>query len=613
MVAAILLISFTGCQEKDHLIFNQDQVIPVSLNDVVLLSGPFLDARNRDMAYLKSLDPDRLVASFRQTAGLPSKADNYKGWESSELRGHFTGHYLSASSMMFAATGDTALKDNVEYLVKELRICQEKNGGGYISAFPIEFIDRVEAGKPVWAPYYTIHKILAGLVDSYTLCGDTLALQIACDLADWIKKRCDSLTREQMQFMLEKTEQGGMNEVLYRLWALTSKVKYKELAEKFYEDAYFIPLSKFRDQLKGQHVNSFIPNVIGLALGYELTGDPKMKQITEFFWKTVTESRSFVTGGTSNGEIWGSDNYHMHSELGPSSHETCCTYNMLKLTRYLWLRNQDPAFSDFYERALWNGILPTQHPVTGMTMYYVPMAPGYYKTFGTPENSFWCCTGTGIENFAKTGGCIYFVGRNKVYVDQYIASEMTVDSAGFGLNMTTGFPESESIQLEFTIERPSEFELYLRIPGWIADNPEISLNGKKLECSAGPSSYFILDRKWRTGDVVRMRLPMDLYFECLPDSPDTCAILYGPVVLAGKLGNSDLTDKKQYGHYGPYNDQPVAVPDLKRNGSPEKTILKAGNEKLLFKTVCFNGDSVEMIPFYRLFDERYTIYWSFRR
>lgn len=609
IICAVFLAAMTGCSEKSVNEFSFGNPNITGINHVRLLAGPFDDAQKRDLQYLKSLNPDRLLATFRLTAGLEPKAEGYKGWEERELRGHFTGHYLSACSMMWAATGDTAMLTRVRYITRELKLCQDANNDGYLSAFPREFIDRVETIKQVWAPYYTIHKILAGLIDSYTWCADSTALEVACKMSDWINKRCSQLSDMQMQDMLDHTEQGGMNDALYQLFAITGNQDYFDLASKFYQKSYFKPLAGYKDSLKGQHVNSFIPNVIGLARGYEITGNESYRRIVEFFWNTVTGTRSFVTGGTSNGEIWGSDNFHIHSELGPSSHESCCAYNMLKLTRYLWQWNHDPNFSDFYERALWNGILPTQHPVTGMSMYYVPMAPGFYKTFGTPENSFWCCTGTGIENFAKAGESIYSVDKDQLFIDQYISSKLELDSLGFSIELVTGFPENEKVEILIRSERPLSFSLNLRIPRWVASDPKISLNDRLLDYSGNPSSYFKIRRIWRNGDKISLILPMSVNLECMPDSPDTCAVLYGPVVLAGLLGDSGLDEKKTYGHYGPYEDKPVQIPNLLANGLPVAWVHRTNVNNLIFKAPVQGADSVQMVPFYKLFDQRYTIYW----
>jgi DUF1680 family protein len=600
--------SFLDCTRPKTESFRDPEVRHAEISNVRLLGGPFYEAQQRDLEYLKKIVPDRLLASFRSTAGLIPKAEQYKGWEERELRGHFTGHYLSACSMMYAASGDQDMRSRVEYIVKELAECQAANQDGYLSAFPQEFIDRVEAVKPVWAPYYTIHKILAGLLDSYRYCQDTLALTVASNMADWIYKRCEKIPRAKMQEILNKTEQGGMNDVAYQLLDITGIPDYLGLASFFYQDSYFKPLSDFRDSLKGQHVNSFIPNVIGLAKGYDLTRNPEYRQICEYFWKTVTETRSFVTGGTSNGEIWGSDNYHIHSECGPSSHESCCTYNMLKLTMALWHWNQDPDYSDYYERALWNGILPTQDTLTGMSMYYVPMQSGYFKTFGTPENSFWCCTGTGVENFARAGESIYAVGNGKLFVDQYIASVLTLDSLGLKLVMSTDYPSDPRIKIDITLDKPKKFAIALRIPGWMEEPARIRLNHKSIPLVSGPGSYLYLERTWRKGDQIELELPMSIHIECMPDAIDTCAVMYGPVVLAARLGRTDINPEIEYGRYGPYDSKPVTVPNLDlRNGTG--VIVRKGNPaELVFNAPALGNGMIEMVPFYNLFSERYAIY-----
>ena len=331
-----------------------------------------------------------------------------------------------------------------------------------------------------------------------------------------------------MERVLNNTEQGGMCEVLTNLYSLTGKPEYLKLARRFDEQHYIVPLSQYKDVLKGEHVNSFIPNIIGAAREYEMTGDVGLYAIASFFWRQVTGARSYVTGGTSNGEGWQQDPYVMASELGADSHETCCTYNMLKLTRHLFNWEAKAGLADYYERALFNGILSTQNPADGMMMYYVPMMPGMYKTFMTPEDSFWCCTGTGMENHAKYGDSIYFHGADSLYVNLFIASELSWPEKGLTVRQDTKFPEEQGTKITITAARPVELALNLRIPGWIAAGGYARLNGKKLEAFAAPSSYLTLRRTWKTGDTVELALPMDLRLDRLPDDPKIAAILYGP-------------------------------------------------------------------------------------
>ena len=607
----IFTVSIFSCSKKPEKIFTND-LEPVKINNVKLLEGPFLEGQKRDAEYLKSLEPGRLLSKFREVAGLEPKAKNYGGWEDEELRGHTLGHYLSANSMMYAATDDTVFKNTVDYIVDELKKCQEAYGTGYVSAFPESFIDRVEATEDVWAPYYTIHKIMAGLFDSYKYAGNNLAKNVLKNMADWVYERCNKLSHSSMQTMLDSTEQGGMNDVLYNLYDITGNEKYFELARMFYQESYFKPLAKYRDSLTGYHVNSFIPNVIGVARDYELSGDLTKKQIAKYFWNQVTEARSFVTGGTSSGEHWGTEPYHRKESLGESTHETCCTYNMLKLTKHLFKWEPSAEYMDYYERALWNGILPTQDPETGMMMYYVGMESGSYKTFNTPENSFWCCTGTGMENWAKTGGDIYFSGNNSLYVNQFISSKLESPN-GFTLVQKTDFPKKPSTKLKVISNNPYKFDLRIRIPGWIDSSATIHLNGEKINKSSDPSSYFVISRTWEKGDQVKINFPMGFELERMPIEKSTAAVKYGPIVLAGVLGDKGLDEDIVFGEYGPFEAEPIKSPDIqysKDDGEFSELFNKTNHKHLNFKMMTQNKDSILVKPFYELFDNRYAIYWE---
>jgi hypothetical protein len=589
---------------------------PFDLKAVRLLDGPFKAAMTRDRGYMMSLDNDRLLHMFRVTAGLPSKAEPYGGWEGPdvELRGHTVGHYLSASALMYAATGDERIKAKAEAIVAALAECQKALGGsGYVSAFPESFFDRVESIRSVWAPYYTIHKIMAGLVDMADHCGSRQALAVAEGLAHWVKSRTDKSDPIHMERLLNFTEQGGMNEVLTNLYAITGKAEYLATARRFDERHYTEPLAHGLDKMKGEHVNSFIPNVIGAAREYEMTGDPALRAIATFFWNEVTGARSFVTGGTSDNEAWEADPYQIYDELGANSHESCCTYNMLKLTRHLFSWEAAAKYADYYERALWNGILSTQNPADAMMMYYVPMMPGMYRTFMSPFDSFWCCTGTGMENHAKYGDSIYFHDANGLFVNLFIASELDWKEKGIKVRQETRFPEEEKTTLTIGAVKQVRLALRIRVPGWAAAPCAITINGRPYEASASPSSYLTIDRTWKAGDRVEVALPMALRLERLPDRPDVAAVLYGPIVLAGRLGGGEaLTEDKVYGKYGPEGD-PVPVPrfDVKATAPVEEWIKPVAGEALTFRTRgAGKPDDVTLVPFYRLFGERYAIYWQ---
>ena len=589
---------------------------PFDLKAVRLLDGPFKQAMERDLQYMLSLDPDRLLHMFRTTAGLPSSAQPYGGWEKAdvELRGHTVGHFLSASALMFAATGDARVKARADAVVAELAKCQKALGpSGYLSAFPETFFDRVESVRQVWAPYYTIHKIMAGLLDMSAVAGNAQALEVVEGMARWVKSRTDRSDPQHMERVLNFTEQGGMNEVLSNLYSVTGKPEYLATARRFDERHYTEPLSRSEDKMKGEHVNSFIPNIIGTAREYEMTGDPALRGIATFFWNEVTGARTFPTGGTSDNEAWETDPYQLYDELGANSHESCCTYNMLKLTRHLFSWEAAAKYADYYERALWNGILPTQNPGDAMMMYYVPMKPGMFKTFMKPFDSFWCCTGTGMENHAKYGDSIYFHDGDGLFVNLFIASELAWADKGIKVRQETRFPEEERTALVFTAAKPVELALHIRIPGWIADGGSVKVNGQKLAESASPSSYLTVRRVWKSGDRVEIALPMALRLERLPDRGDVAAILYGPIVLAGELGGAAaLAEDKVYGKYGPEGD-PVAVPTFEgKNDVPLADWIKpAAGKPLTFQTVgAGKPNDVTLVPFYRLFGQRYSIYWE---
>src|SRR5262245_3921018 len=459
---------------------------PFSLHQVRLLDGPFRDAMLRTQKYLLELDSDRLLHNFRVNAGIPSTAKPLGGWEAPdvELRRHSLGHFLSACALMYASTGDERFKLKAERIVEELAKIQQAMPSrgfnpGYLSAFPEEFFDRVDTGKKVWAPYYTLHKIMAGLLDMYTLCDSKTALDVLIKMADWVKFRVDRLSDQQQQKALE-TEFGGMNEVLANLYAVTGNPEHLRIARKFDHHAFFDPLAKGEDQMNGLHANTQIPKAIGAACEYELTGEKEYYDIAEFFWKRVAHYRSYVIGGNSDGEAFFPIEY-FSKHLGEESTETCNTYNMLKLTRHLFEWEPSAETMDFYERGLFNHILASQDRTSGMMTYYVPLEPGAFKTFSDPEKSFWCCVGTGIENHSKYGDSIYFHNSDSLFVNLFIASELNWEEKGLILRQETKFPDEETTKLVFKSETPVQFVLKIRYPSWSDDKATIFVNGKKIQ------------------------------------------------------------------------------------------------------------------------------------
>ena len=591
------------------------------LHDVRLLAGPFKENLERNRNYLLSLEVERLVHNFRVNAGLPSKAQPLGGWEAPncELRGHFTGHYLSACALMFASTGDVRVKEKGNQVVDALAACQRTLGSsGYLSAYPEEFIDRVENGKHVWAPYYTLHKIMAGLLDMNVLCENKQALEVVRGMASWTKKRIDKLDEKRMQEML-KVEFGGMAEVLANLYAVTADPVHLELARRFEKRSFLDPLVDHKDQLQGLHANTHIPQVIGAAREYELTGETSYFEIASFFWHEVVDARSYVTGGTSNYEYWRDEPYKLADELSQESHENCCTYNMLRLTEHLFSWSPNARLFDYYERALFNGILPTHHPtVGGAIMYYVPMKSGLFKTFGVPDSSYFCCNGSGIESFAKLGSDIYYKEENTIYVNLFIASEVKWSEKGVTIIQETKFPEQEGANLSFRMKKPTEFTLKLRIPLWAGKIAYVRVNGKLVTIDVGSDGYLKLPRVWRQGDIVQLSLPMKLSLSRFSDDPSVGAVLYGPIVLAGTLGTESMTDEMESGlgwadvdrmvSQGAAIETPALVVP---NADPNLWIKHVKGKSLTFKTINVGKpNDVTLIPFYKLFGQRYAVYWN---
>jgi DUF1680 family protein len=590
---------------------------PFDLGRVRLGPGPFLDAMQVNRRFLLAQDPDRLLHMFRITAGLPSNAQPLGGWEApvNELRGHYTGHYLSALARMSVSLGDADLKVRGDRLVAALATCQERLGNGYVSAFPEEFFDRLREGRPVWAPFYTLHKIMAGLLDMHQLAGNAQALEVLQGLARWTGRWVQPLGDAQMARVLER-EYGGMNELLYNLAAATGDASYRWVARHFDHERFFAPLALGRDELKGLHANTNIPKVIGAARRYELTGEPRYRRIAEYFWREITTQRAYCTGGTSNGEGWNTDPGVLSTELSGYTQEDCTTYNMLKLTRHVFSWTADPACADYHERALFNGILGSQHPRDGEKLYYVNLAAGLWKLFGTPGQDYWCCTGTMSEAFSQFGDSIYFHDDDCVYVNLFIASELNWAERDVRLVQETRFPEEEATTLRVRTPRLARFALRIRVPSWATRGGSVTLNGRALDGFAAPGGYYVLDRTWRDGDRLAVAFPMSLHLQPLPDDPTSQAVMYGPLVLVGRLGVEGLTPEVLRAEptkprtVPEYKSAPVPAPELRAGGAdPSAWITRTHGAALEFRTVGQPRD-VTLVPFYTLFDERYAVYWK---
>ena len=583
---------------------------PFPMKQVRLGEGPCKVAMEADRRYLHSLPPDRLLHTFRINAAIPSSAEPLGGWEAPdcELRGHYAGgHYLSAVALMYASTGDDDLKKNGDMVVAELAKCQTSlKNGGYLSAFPIEFFDRLRNRERVWAPFYTIHKIIAGNLDMYVYTGNEQALEVAEKMAGWVAGYTGSLSYDHMQRVLG-TEYGGMGEVLSNLYAVTGKPYYLHVAQRFDKKWFFDPLAAHRDELKGLHVNTHIPQVIAAARYYELTGDHHYRDIAEYFWDEVVGERSYCTGGTSNHESWNTDPGKLANELSTNTTEDCCAYNMMKLSRHLFGWKPDARLMDYYERLLFNHRLGTINPEDGTMMYYLPLASGYWKTFGKPFDSLWCCTGTGSEEYAKLTDTIYFHDDDSLYVNLYVDSDLEWPEKGLQLKQETRFPEQQGTTITVSANRPVQLAMNLRIPYW-TEGGSAKINGAKLEAFASPSSYIRLNRVWKTGDKIELNLPMGLHIHSMPDDQTVQAVMYGPLVLAGRF---DAVSKEMlYGDYEPKPTDQYKVPEIVADANqPTAWVQPDGKQPLTFHAVG-QSQPVTMVPLYQVINERYAVYWK---
>ena len=592
--------------------------LPFALEDITILDPDLLRMRRQTLDYMLALDFDRLLHNFRINAGLPSSAAPLYNRESptNGWRGHYVGHFLSASGQMYATTRDARIKSKADAIVAELAKCQARLGEqGYLSAFPESSFDDLEQGRPAAVIWYALHKIMAGLLDAHEHLQNQQALDVLEKMAAWVDWRTGRLPEDQMQRTLQ-TEFGGMNEVLANLSAVRKNPRYLEVAKRFDHHVVMDPASQRRDTLAGLHANTQIPKFIGAARQFELTGDPYYRDAALFFWQQVALHRSYVTGGNSVSEHFRTPPDVLASELTDLTQETCNTYNMLKLTSHLFGWYAEPQYADFYERAFLNHILATPHPSEGSPLYYLGMQPGQWKVHFVPHEGFFCCCGTGLENFAKLGEGFYFHDGQSLWVNLFFASEVRWREKGVVLRQETRFPDEAGMRLIVQSKSPAAFSLKVRIPYW-AENVSFSINGKPFQPheKLAPSSYAKIDRTWKDGDRVDVQLPMRLHLQAIPDDTNLAAIMYGPLVLAGELGTQDLDPKRLYSEdkflHGGFPS--IAVPELAGDRHAlEKWIqpVRAADKPLAFRTVnAGRPNEVILSPFYRLFDQRYCIYW----
>lgn len=591
--------------------------LPFPLSCVRLGAGIFQEQARINARYLDSLSVDRLLHSFRITAGIPSSAAPYGGWEdpTCELRGHFAGgHFLSALALAATTSANTDFKSRGAEFVEALAQCQRKIGTGYLSAFPPELFERLVKGERVWAPFYTYHKIMAGLLDMHSLVGNSDALPIVEGMARWVGDYFAGISAEQRQRML-RTEYGGMNEALVNLAALTQKERYLEIARLFEQPGFLDPLAERRDELRGLHANTHVPKVIGAARMYEVSGERRYREIAEYFLEEVLTARNYVIGNTSLDEHWNNPPGQLQGTLGWKNAECCVAYNLMKLQRLVFGWTGKVCWMDEYERAMFNCRLGTQD-VHGLKQYFFPLAAGYWRAYNSAEESFWCCTGTGAEEFAKFTDTVFFHRGSDLYVNQFIASSLEWKEEGLILEQATQFPSEQGTTIKVKSSRSVFRTIHVRIPGWVAGAAEVRVNGRLLEGVADPGSYVAVRRVWQDGDTLAVHLPMELRQEALAGDDSVVAVLYGPLVLAANLGARPGEGPERVIHGRPTEPESIPPPDSLpkvASGMPAArgaSWVELGSKANLHFKAEAEGAEYDLTPMFRILDERYSIYWQ---
>jgi len=600
--------------EKNFSKMKIKPVIPVqayafSLKDVKLLNSPFTNAMSKDSAYLMLLKPDRLLHRFYKNAGLPVKDSVYGGWESEGLSGHTLGHYLSAMAMMYVSTGNPEFKKRIDYTVNELERCQKARKTGYVGAIPKEdsIFGNVAKGKirtsgfdmnGGWSPWYTVHKVMAGLVDAYLYCDNKQALKIVTGMSDWTYNTINHLS-DSLRLKMLNCEYGGMNDVLANIYAITGNKKYLDLSYKFYDEFVMGKLAQRINPLPGKHSNTNVPKAIGSARQYELTGNERDKTIASFFWETMVNHHSYVIGGNSNYEYCGKAD-SLNDRLSDNTCETCNTYNMLKLTRHLFSIDPSVQLMDYYERALYNHILASQNPTNGMTCYFVPLRMGTQKQFSDSFNTFTCCVGSGIENHSKYAEAIYAEGADQsLYVNLFIPSKLNWKTKGVTIQQETNFPADDKIRFLIQTSGSKELTLRIRKPSWATKGVLTTINGKLAEHTYDEDGFMVFKQHFKMNDLLELKIPMELYTEAMPDNPNRIAFKYGPLVLAGMLGKERP-------------DPVYGTPVLLTSNRNVNEWIQSSSTPLQFEMKGVGKPfDVKLKPFYQTYDQYYSVYWDY--
>lgn len=594
------------------------------LDAVRLLDGDFRNAQDTSVSYLLQLDADRLLAPYLREAGLEPLAPPYGSWESDGMGGHIGGHYLSACARLHAATGHPLLLERLEHVVSELARCQA-TGTGFVGGVPggSALGEELAAGRvdadlftlnERWVPLYNLHKTLAGLLDAFTYASSATALGLARRLGDWWAEISRCIPDQLFEDMLH-TEFGGMQDAFTLLADATGNTAYLEEARRFSHRSVLHPLAEGRDELDGLHANTQIPKVVGYERFGAAADDPVHSRAADAFWNTVVTHRTVSIGGNSVREHFqpSADFTSMVQDVqGP---ETCNTYNMLKLAMLRFERTGDSAAIDFYERASYNHILSSQHPGHGGLVYFTPMRPGHYRVYSRVQESMWCCVGSGLENHARYGELIYSHRGDDLLVNLYTPSELTWRDRGLRLRLETDFPRSDRATLQLTADAPTDATLRLRRPSW-AHGMTIDVEGFQIAAEPEADGYIRVRRRWEGTTTLTVRFELQLRAEPLPDGSPWVSYLYGPVVLASRMGQEDVpgfeaTDQRM-GHVASGPLLPLIRTAVVSTPDPLDAVSLTDRASL---TATLTVESAEgprtltLEPFAGIHDERYTVYW----
>ncbi len=628
LVLAVLLVTGIANAQQPQPKFTPavpDVARPLPLSAVRLTGGPLKHAQELDADYLLKLEPDRMMAYYRKRAGLEPKAQPYGGWDGDgkNLTGHIAGHYLSGASLMYAATGDARFKERVDYIIREMKEVQDKQGDGYLGALANGKEQMLEVTKGnirsasfdlngLWSPWYTLHKTYAGLRDAYRHTGNRMALELEIKFAAWCESIMSKLDDAQTQKMLN-TEFGGMNEVLADLYADTGDKRWLALSHRFDHRAVMDPLARKQDILNGLHGNTQVPKLHGLLMRYAYTGDKTDGDAAHFFWDAVALHHSFATGGHGKDEYFGPAD-EMGERIDGRTAETCNIYNMLKMTRKLFALHPDMKYAEFHERALFNHILGSQDGEDGRTCYMVPVGRGVQREYADMFRSFTCCVGTGMESHALHGDGLYYESSDKKLGDKLWVNIYAPSTAKWGdvdLTMDTTFPEGDAATLKLTMKAAKQFTLALRRPSWAGEGFSVKINGQAVKQLSAPGTYIELNRKWKSGDTVSLALVKSLHLEPLPDNKGITAIMWGPIVLAGDLGPERERRRGATGQAGA-QQQVIKIPSLvAAERTPSTWIKPVANKSGAFRTSGVGREQdVDLVPFYRLHRRTYSVYFD---